>query len=65
MYVPQAHQHVGYDTTVKTRVPPATLTTALLAEVRKLDAQLPVTDIKTLDQYQSPLLRFRASPYWF
>ncbi len=54
MYVPQA-QFNTMDMTllVKTNAKPETLTQAITAEVRKLDPQLPVTDIKTLDQYRS------------
>ncbi len=54
MYVPQA-QFNTMDMTllVKTSAKPESLTQAITAEVRKLDPQLPITDIKTLDQYRS------------
>ena len=54
MYVPQA-QFNTMDMTllVKTRAKPESLTQAITAEVRKLDPQLPVTDIKTLAQYRA------------
>ncbi len=54
MYVPQA-QFNTLDMTllVKAKTAPENLTQAITAEVRKLDPQLPITDIKTLDQYRS------------
>ncbi len=54
MYVPQA-QFNTMDMTllVKANVRPETLTQSITAAVRKLDPQLPITDIKTLDQYRS------------
>lgn len=54
MYVPQA-QFNTLDLTllVKTTSAPETLIQSLTAEVRKLDAELPITDIKTLAQYRA------------
>lgn len=54
MYVPQA-QFNTMDMTllVKANTRPESLTQLITAEVRKLDPQLPITDIKTLDQYRS------------
>jgi putative ABC transport system permease protein len=54
MYVPHA-QFNTMDMTllVKANTKPEALTQLITAEVRKLDPNLPVTDIKTLDQYRS------------
>jgi len=54
MYVPQA-QFNTLDMTllVKANTKPEALTQMITAEVRKLDPSLPITDIKTLDQYRS------------
>jgi putative ABC transport system permease protein len=54
MYVPQA-QFKTNDMTllVRANTKPESLTQLITAEVRKLDPQLPLTDVKTLDQYRS------------
>ena len=54
MYVPHA-QFNTMDMTllVKANTKPEALTQLITAEVRKLDPQLPITDIKTLDQYRA------------
>ena len=59
MYVPQA-QFNTMDMTllVKAKTKPEALTQAITAEVRKLDPNLPITDIKTLDQYRSDTVAF-------
>ncbi|MBS1809783.1 MAG: ABC transporter permease [Acidobacteria bacterium] len=59
MYVPQA-QFSTMDMTllVKTNVNAESLSQAMTAEVRKLDPQLPVTKINTLEQYRSATVAF-------
>ena len=55
MYVPVA-QFGTQDMTLLVRTTmanPESLTSAITAKVRELDPELPVTDIKTLDQYRS------------
>ncbi|MFN0122429.1 MAG: ABC transporter permease [Blastocatellia bacterium] len=53
MYVPLA-QFPAADMTIllRTRVAPEALTSALGQTIHELDAQLPVTDVKTLEQYR-------------
>jgi putative ABC transport system permease protein len=53
MYVPHAQFPVPDMTLMlRTSVKPESLTPALTAKVRELDAQLPVTDVRTLDEYR-------------
>lgn len=53
MYVPHAQFPVPDMTLMlRTSVKTESLTPALTAKVRELDAQLPVTDVRTLDEYR-------------
>jgi putative ABC transport system permease protein len=57
MYVPQAQfPNAGITLIVRTQNNPEALTSLLKKEIRALDPELPVTDIKTLQQYRHETL---------